>query len=66
MKERTHRHGAGGVATVDCPGSIEEIDLERIIWDPEYRQAVKPLLGPVKSSEPSKSRTSGRRPMRPD
>ncbi len=35
----------------DVPRSVEEIDLERIVWDPEYRRAVKPLLGPAKTAK---------------
>ena len=46
MKERTHRGRPGGVTTADRPGSADEIDLERIVWDPEYRRAIKPLLSP--------------------
>lgn len=48
MKQRTHSNRPGGVTTTDRPRTVEEIDLERIVWDPEYRRAVKPLLEPAK------------------
>ncbi len=46
MKERTHSGRPGGVTTADRPSSADDIDLERIVWDPEYRRAIKPLLSP--------------------
>ncbi len=49
MKERTHANLPGGVTTADRPSSVEEIDLERIVWDSEYRRAVKPLFDPAKT-----------------
>ncbi len=51
MKERTHGNRPGTVTTADRPRSVEEIDLERIVWDPEYRRAVKPLLDPAKTAK---------------
>ena len=61
MKERTHSNRPGGVTTADRPRSIDEIDLERIVWDPEYRRAVKPLLDPAKTAKRAAPRTGGRR-----
>ncbi len=65
MKERTHTNRPGAVTTADRPGSVEEIDLERIVWDPEYRRAVKPLLDPAKTPKHGGSRP-GRRRRRAD
>ena len=62
MKQRTRKTRPGGLKTVDRPRSIDEIDLERIIWDPEYRRAVKPLLGPTKTATHTDSRRGARRP----
>ena len=44
MKKRTHEGRGGTIMTAEAPSSAEEIDLDRIVWDPEYRRAVKPLL----------------------
>ena len=51
MKERTHGNRPGAVTTSDRPRSIDEIDLERIVWDPAYRRAIKPLLDPDKTAK---------------
>ena len=63
MKERTHADRPGTVATADRPRSADEIDLERIVWDPEYRRAIKPLLSPGKASNRTdrQQRPRGRR-----
>ncbi len=47
MKHGTRTSRPEGVTTVDRPASVDDIDLERLVWDPEYRRAVKPLLGPT-------------------
>ncbi len=64
MKQHTRRFRAGQATTVDRPGSVEEIDLDRIVWDPEYRRAVKPLLLPAKTTKRADARRGGLR--RPD
>ncbi len=51
MKKRIHGNRPGEVTTADRPRSVEEIDLERVVWDPEYRRAVKPLLDPAKTAK---------------
>jgi hypothetical protein len=28
----------------ELPKTAEEVDLDRVVWDPAYRQAVLPLL----------------------
>ena len=66
MKERTHKNRQGGVTTADRPRSVEEIDLERIIWDPEYRLAIKPLLDPANTTKRGDPRSGGRGRRRPD
>jgi hypothetical protein len=32
------------VAVDELPKTAEEVDLDRVVWDPVYRQAVLPLL----------------------
>lgn len=66
MKKHTHSDRRGGVTAIDRPASVEEIDLDRIIWDPEYRRAVKPLLGPPKTTKRPDPRHDARARRRPD
>lgn len=64
MKQPTRSPRPGRATTVDRPGSVEEIDLDRIVWDPEYRRAVKPLLVPAKTAKRADARRGALR--RPD
>lgn len=64
MKQHTRTGRPGQATTVDRPGSVEEIDLDRVVWDPEYRRAVKPLLRPAKAAKRAEPRRGGLR--RPD
>jgi hypothetical protein len=63
MKHGTRINRPHGVTTVDRPASVDDIDLERLVWDPEYRRAVKPLLGPTttKRAKPRSRAPSSRR-----
>jgi hypothetical protein len=38
---RNYRRGA---SRYDLPRSVDEIDLDRLVWDPAYRRAVRPLI----------------------
>ncbi len=33
-----------GPSRHDLPRSADEIDLDRLVWDPAYRRAVRPLI----------------------
>ncbi len=38
---RKYRNGS---ARHELPRSVDEIDLDRLVWDPAYRRAVRPLI----------------------
>ncbi len=33
-----------GPACRELPRSVDEIDLDRLVWDPAYRRAVRPMI----------------------
>lgn len=42
FSRQTAEHGDPTPATRECDDT--ELDLERLVWDPEYRAAMRPLL----------------------
>jgi len=49
---------------LELPRSAEEIDLDRLVWDPAYRRAVRPIIEKEGRTVPGKSsvREANRRP----
>ena len=48
------------------PRTVDDIDLDRVVWDPEYRSAVGPLLTAMAPAPPASAATKrrGRRSRR--
>ncbi len=53
MKNRLRRIRSTIPPRRELPGSADEIDLDRLVWDPEYRRAVRPLLEGEPESGPA-------------
>jgi hypothetical protein len=41
---KSRRRFHGGPARHDLPRTADDIDLDRLVWDPAYRRAVRPLI----------------------
>lgn len=44
MKNRLQRARSDVLSRHELPRTADEIDLDRLVWDPDYRRAVRPLL----------------------
>lgn len=42
--ERIEQYPMRGLAPEEIPHSTDEIDVDRVVWDPAYRGAVKAML----------------------
>jgi hypothetical protein len=47
-------------APYDLPRSAEDIDLDRLVWDPVYRRAVRPLIDAEDAGEKLAAPKTGR------
>lgn len=58
----------GTITRHEIPRSAEEVDYDRLVWDPDYREAVRHLIeepaddqeGPERAPQPDNERSGSR------